>query len=443
MKRAIREHARDFVAIIALVIFGFATVGVILVQQRFTLPSWVPVLGSDRFELKADLSSGQAITPGQGQTVDIAGIKVGDISAVNLESGVAVVTMEVEQQYAPLIHTDASILVRPRTGLADQTIELDPGKDSSPKIKEGATVPLASTLPNVQPDEFLASLDGDTQGFLKLLLIAGGQGLGGQGKILSADLRRLDPTARDLAKINGLLSKRRVEVARSIHDFGLISKELAGHDRELATFVDSSDAVLSAFADQEASIRSTLQQFPSTLRATRSALESSNKLSLILKPALTRLLPQAKATAPALRATHSLFSSTISPIRDQIRPFTRQVAPTVHELGKGSNDLAKSTEALTAGFTNLNALLNSLTYDPSGPQESYLFWLDWLNHNGNATTFTQDATGPVARALIVLSCSTAISAEAVTSTRPFLNTIRQLSNPPSHATIDTDGGCNL
>ena len=54
--------------------------GFILSQQQQPYPSWVPVLGDDSFELKAELSTAQAVTPGQGQTVNIAGLKVGEIS---------------------------------------------------------------------------------------------------------------------------------------------------------------------------------------------------------------------------------------------------------------------------------------------------------------------------------------------------------------------------
>ena len=63
----------------------------ILSQQQQPLPSWVPFLGEDRFELKAEFSTAQAVTPGQGQTVNIAGVKVGDVSEVELEDGHAVV----------------------------------------------------------------------------------------------------------------------------------------------------------------------------------------------------------------------------------------------------------------------------------------------------------------------------------------------------------------
>ncbi|HEX5956168.1 MAG TPA: MCE family protein, partial [Solirubrobacterales bacterium] len=103
MKRAIREHLRDFIAIIALFVAGLLVTGYILSQQQQPYPSWIPFLGDDRFELKAELSSAQAVTPGQGQTVNIAGVKAGDISEVELVDGTAVVTMLVEEQYAPIL----------------------------------------------------------------------------------------------------------------------------------------------------------------------------------------------------------------------------------------------------------------------------------------------------------------------------------------------------
>ena len=72
--------------------------GYVLSQQQQPYPSWIPFLGDDRFELKAELSTAQAVTPGQGQTVNIAGVKAGDISEVELVDGHAVVTMLVEAE---------------------------------------------------------------------------------------------------------------------------------------------------------------------------------------------------------------------------------------------------------------------------------------------------------------------------------------------------------
>src|SRR5262249_2405642 len=200
MSRALRAHLRDVLAIIGLVLAALFAVTVILINQGATLPSWVPFIGTDRFELKGDFSTAQAVTAGQGQSVDISGIRVGDVTGVSLDQGHAVVTMEVDNKYAPLIHTNATMLLRPKTGLNDMVVELDPATQDAPQMKEGSTVPLSNTQPQVNPDEFLASLDADTQQFLKLLLANGAEALNpdtGRDVKLSNALRRLDPFARD------------------------------------------------------------------------------------------------------------------------------------------------------------------------------------------------------------------------------------------------------
>jgi phospholipid/cholesterol/gamma-HCH transport system substrate-binding protein len=441
VKRAIREHLRDFIAILVLVVLGIVTTGVIVVSQNASIPSWVPFIGTSSFDINARISSAQAVTPGQGQTVNIAGIKVGSISSVKLDNGTAVIGMAVEPKYAPLIHRDASVLLRPRTGLQDMTVEVDPGSPSAPSIKEGATIPPASALPPVQPDQILATLDGDTRGFLQLLLANAAQGLDGNTSKLSSTLRRFDPLTRDLAKLNTALAKRRENIARSIHDFGVLSGELANHDRQLADFVTSSNDVFRSFAHEQAALQQTVAELPGALRSTRSALASGNRLAVVSKPALTRLLPQARATGPAFRALRPLFHDTTVPIRDQIRPFTRKVQPVIRHLAQGSVPLAKSANSLRGGFTNLNQLLNGLAYNPPGAQEGYLFWVSWLNHDVNSALAAQDATGALTRGLVLLSCNTARLAESVTATRPQLNTIRQTTNTPTSALIGSKGGC--
>jgi phospholipid/cholesterol/gamma-HCH transport system substrate-binding protein len=430
MRRAIREHLRDFIAIGVLFVFGLAVTGVILSQQQAPYPSWVPFLGDDTIELKAELSTAQAITPGQGQTVNIAGIKVGDITEVDLEEGEAVVTMLVEEKYAPLIHTDATALMRPRTGLQDMTLELDPGTEGARQVEDGATLPSSQTQPNVNPDQILASLDGDTQAFLRLLLEGGAKGLGGNGKDLSATFRRFEPTARDLAKINGRLSKRRASIERAIHNFKLVSQELGARDTQLAQFVDSSDTALQSFANQEASLRESFQELPSALAATRGALESGDQLALQLGPASRALIPSSRALGPALRESRPFFRKTVAPIRDQIRPFTRKVRSPLRKLTGTAKALNKTTPDLTRSLGDVNRLLNAIAFDPPGAEQGYLFYVPWLNHDLNSAFAFQDAHGPLLRTIVLLSCNTAQNADPLAAARPFLLTLQDLSRVP-------------
>ena len=54
MKRAIRKHYVDFIAIIVLGLISFGVASYILANQRFHLPAWVPVLGTEFFVLNGE-----------------------------------------------------------------------------------------------------------------------------------------------------------------------------------------------------------------------------------------------------------------------------------------------------------------------------------------------------------------------------------------------------
>jgi phospholipid/cholesterol/gamma-HCH transport system substrate-binding protein len=437
-----RAHLRDVLAILGLVLAGLFAATVILINQRVSLPNWVPVIGTDFFHLEADFSTAQAVTPGQGQSVDIAGIKVGEISGVKLENGRAVVSMSIDNKYAPLIHDNASLLLRPKTGLNDMVVEVDPGSPSAPKMKEDTTVQLASTQPQVNPDEFLASLDADTQQFLKLLLANGAEALDpaqGRDVKLSNALRRLDPFARDISKISGALAQRRLNIASSIHNFQLLSTELGNRDQDLVDFVDSSNAVLASFAKEQASIRGAVQELPGTLKEAKGALTSANAFALQSGPALKKSIPGARATGAALRALRPFFQQTAGPIQNQIRPFTIQVHDPVQHVAQIGQGLGTATPGLRTGFTRLNDGLNALGYNPPGDQEGYLFFVPWLNHDLTATYTLQDAYGPIRRGLVQESCGTAQTAEQTLLAEPYLRLLYQLTGQPRAAKIP---GCS-
>ncbi len=320
MRKAIKDRFGDVVAIAALIVFALGVTLYILSSQQQPYPSWMPILGDDTYEIKGEFESAQAITPGQGQTVNIAGIEVGNITDVSLEGGKAVVTMLLDEQYGPLVKEDATMLLRPRTGLQDMSVELDVGTPEAEQLEEGSTLPEAQTEGNTQPERFLSSLDGDTRKYLVLLLEGGATGLGGNGEELAATLRRFEPTARDLEKINKGLAERRANVARSINSFRKVSQELGARDTQLTDFVESSDAALQGFANQEAALRETFQELPSTLQATQDALASGDEWALELGPAARRLIPSSKALGPALREVRPFFRQTVGPIREPDPP---------------------------------------------------------------------------------------------------------------------------
>ena len=435
MRNAIRKHSKDFAAVIVLFVIGIGVGGYILSQQRLYLPGWVPLVGQNFYTLKGEFTTAQAVTPGQGQTVDIAGVKVGEISNVELKNGRAVVTMKILPKYGKVYH-DASMLLRPKTGLKDMIIELSPGNPSSGKVKSGGTIPIQNTLPDINPDEILSSLDGDTRAYLRLLLAGGAEGLRGNQAQLAAVFKRFEPTARDVAKITTLLSQRQANLRRVIHNFQLLSTELSTRDSSISAFVVSNNAVFQHLANQDANLQATLQLLPPTLVQANSALAKTGNLANVLGPSLQALRPTARALGPALVQVRPFLRKTTPIIKNQLRPFTVASIPTIRQLKPAAQDLAALTPNLVTTFKVLNYALNELAYNPPGSRdEGFLFWTAWANHLGASVFATQDAHGPIRHGLVEITCSASQVLQQVILANPQLSTITQLANLPPPSSI--------
>ena len=428
---AIRKHLRDFLAIILLLVVSLIVAVYILDHQRLSLPAGVPILGVDYVDVEAELVTAQAVTPGQGQTVNIAGVEVGEISSVKLENGKAVVGLQIERDHAK-IYRDATILLRPKTGLKDMTAELTPGTPEAGELAEGERIPASQTLPDVNLDEILAQLDVDTRDYLRILLGDGARALRGNGRALAQTIRRFEPTAKYARKVNEQLALRRNNLKRVIHNFSLLTEELGNRDTQLSSFVENSNAVFSVLAEQDANIRATLQELPSTLDASQEALAKVDVMATALGPTLEDLRPAARALGPALRDTRPFLTTTTPILRDEIRPFTRAALPTVQGAAPGPARPGRRDAGPHRTFKVVNALLNTLAYNPPGAtEEGYLFWLSWANHLGATVFATQDAHGPIRHGIVVLGCQTAELLQTVAGTNPALGTLVDLLNSPT------------
>lgn len=430
LARQTRGRGKDTIAIAVLSLLAIAMTLWIFTQQKAALPSWTPFVGEDFAPLTAEFTSAQAVTPGQGQAVVIAGVRVGKISSVDVEDGHAVVGLDIDPDYLELIHPDATLLLRPKTNLNDMVVEIDPGKAPG-HVDAGHNFPLAQTEPNVNFEAFLSTFDEDTRRYIQLLVAGGAQGLGSRPQQLSGALRRFGPFVHTVADLNQAVAARRRALANVIHDFGLLTTELARRDTQLERFVTSSKDVLGNFANQQAAIQETLVEFPATLAALQGGLASSTRFSEAARLALLKLIPQAQALGPALDAQERLFSQTLAPVRDQIRPFTRQIRPVLTHAKQGSADFETSVQGFGNSLGSLNTLLNLFAFKPKDSRESYLFYLPWLNHNINASFNLADAGGPIQRTLALLSCNGIQLAEGAALTKSYIQTLVQANRVPT------------
>jgi phospholipid/cholesterol/gamma-HCH transport system substrate-binding protein len=410
VKRAIRENLVNFVAIIGLMSIALGVSYYILQNQRLR----IPYLEEEPYQIKAAFETGQAVTPGQGQTVRLSGVRLGDISKIGLKNGRAIITMDIDRKYKGLVRENWHGLLRPKTGLKDMFIELMPGKGTAPVAKDGWTMPVSATLPDVNPDEFFSALDADTRDYLKLLLNGARVGLEGRADDLNQVLKRFEPTYRDLALVQGEVAKKRQDLRRLVHALDTLYTELGTADDDLADLVGSSARVFDAFAKERDNIAATVHELPATLATTTDALERVERMAKVLGPASDELIPVARALNASNQATRPFALEATPLLRDDIRPFVREARPFVSELGPAAHDLVVSEPNLKRTVNALNGLFNLLGYnakgregaDVQGRDEGYLFSFAWLAHQSVSLFSSQDANGVFRPLVLSGTCNT-------------------------------------
>jgi phospholipid/cholesterol/gamma-HCH transport system substrate-binding protein len=407
MMTAIRKSLRDFIAVVALILIASVTSYVILQQQRLR----IPILEEKPFELKAEFETAQAVVAGQGQTLRVAGVRVGDVSKVELEDGRAMVTFDVDRKFLP-VYKDATLLMRPRTGLKDMFFALDPGTRTAGEYDEGDVVPMTNTAPDVNLDELLASLDGDSQAYLRALIVGAGQGLDGRDQDLGKMLAALGPINRDLDQLSTEVAKRDDNLKRLVHNLSTLTRAVGQQDQDIATLVDASNTTLEAIGEQDPDVQAATALLPETLRQTREALAVADEFGDQLGPAFNDLRPFARRLPEVNAATTRLARSATPVLKNQIRPLVRAARPVVPDLRLAANNFSKAAPGLTRVGGRLNQLVNMASFNPRGAEdpgvdgrdEGYLYWGAWLGHNGVSVFNGQDAHGVYRRIYFTASC---------------------------------------
>jgi phospholipid/cholesterol/gamma-HCH transport system substrate-binding protein len=353
----------------------------------------------------------------------VAGVRVGDIGAVELEDGKAVVELQLEPKYKKLLREDATALLRAKTGTKDMFLEVDPG-DGKP-LESGERIQVSNTLPDIDPDEILAALDGDTRNYLKLLVSGAGKGLDGRGTDLREVMKRLGPLHKDLARVSRAVAERRQNMRRLVNRYGLLMTELGKADDDITRLVRTSNVTLGAFADEDHNIAALVSKLPGTLDQTATTLGKVDRLADEMGPTFESLRPPFRKLDEANEAVLPFVEEAAPILKNQVRPFVRAAKPFTRNLGAASKNLAQAGPDLTRSFLGLNRLFNIGAFNPGGTEgiseecekngactraerarnESYLYWLGWVGQNTVSLFSTADALGPIRRAyLLNLNC---------------------------------------
>ncbi len=403
MIRAIKNHATDFAAIVVLLVLAVVVSGYVLSHQGLRFP----LLQSTPFSDYVVLQTGQAITPGQGQSVRVSGVQIGTIGNIQLVDGRAKVRMDILPQFQHLIHTDATALLRPRTGLDDMFLEINPGTSPAPVAKPGFTIPMANSLPDVTPDEVLGELDADSRAYLDQLVNGAGLGLKNRGDELAQVFERFEPTHRDLARVNSAVAVRGRDLQQLVNSLARLNSALAAKQQQIVQLIDSSSTVFHAFASENANVSQAVALLPGTLRQTTATLLKVQAFAQQLGPAAQSLLPAARSLPAANAALRQLAVPSTPIIKNQVRPFVIAARPVIRSLRPAAVNLAKATPNLATSFHVFNDFVDMLGYNPGNTMHGYLWWMAWVDHNARSLFSNQDANGDFRNLFLQTSCASA------------------------------------
>ena len=423
-RRHIRPYLRHIGALAGMVVLSIAVAGYVTVHQRLRFP-W-----QSELQIYAEFDNAQAVTAGQGQTVDVAGVQVGEIGSVEVENGNALVRLDItKQDEVGPIYRNAKLSLRPKTGLNDMAVQMDPGHPDPAlphggRLEKGDRIPIENTQANVNPDAVLAALDTDTRRYLQALLNAGAGGLRGRGGDLRAILEATQPTFEHAERVSREVADRRTKVKRLIHNLHLLAGAAADRDDDLRSLTTAASAVLTTLGERDVELQQSVERLPGAIAATREALVQARGLAGDALPALTATLPLARELAPDLRAARPLLRDALPVVRDDLRPLVREATPLLAKLRPSVEKVEQVTapDLVEVGHT-LNRTVNVLAHNPEGPEEGFLFHLGWYVHNATSVVSLGDANGIVWRGLVMGSCS---SFPDVVGANPALLPLTQL-----------------
>ena len=413
-----------------MIVIAAAVGGYILAHQNLHLPGWVPVLGKNWYTLKARFQTAQAVTPGQGQAVTIAGAKVGEVASVELQGGVATVTMRVTPKYARF-YKNATMLMRPKTALEDMTIEVSPGTPGAGKLQSGETVPVVAD----GAEHRLRRIPGGP-GHRNALLPAGAAGRGRrrpqpqrQGALGDAQALPSDhpPGHRNHPRTAAPPPEHRP--ARSTTS-GCWWKRIGGKDEQLAELVDASNAVFATFAKEDADFRRTLHLLPGALEKTGNELgEGQDGLQRARIDADEAAAVRARRwRRPRSPRASSRWRPRRSSRTRSARSRAKSCRSSTNSRPRPKSSPRRSRNSPSASAV-LNEFFNELAYNPGPKKGGFLFFLDWGNHDLNSVVSSADANGPLGRSLVYFNCEVLPILKGVAEVNPTVNLLVGLLQP--------------
>ncbi|MDQ6846910.1 MAG: MlaD family protein [Candidatus Dormibacteraeota bacterium] len=227
----------------------------------------IPLPWNHTMVLHVQLANADGLAP--HASVDVAGVKVGEVHDVAAQGDLALATLNIDPKYGDL-HSDARVLLRPHGLFGPKYIEMTPGSNAGRLLSDGDTITVGNTVQPVDLDQVLQALQAPEAQNLRTAIVELGKASAGRGD----DVNHLLGAANTLTQTlqTPLLTLDKVSV--NFNDFIIKNEAFNASFAQtpLDQLVASSNTTLAAFAANSVQLGSLLDHADSTLTTLDSAL---------------------------------------------------------------------------------------------------------------------------------------------------------------------------
>jgi phospholipid/cholesterol/gamma-HCH transport system substrate-binding protein len=236
-----------------------------------------------------------------GSGVEIAGVKVGKIVAIDRRGNTAAATIEMQSEFAPL-RSGATAIARTKTLLGEGYIELAPGPRQAPPVPDGGQLAASHVRRQVDLDQFISTFDPATRARMQQLFVGMARAFDGRSQALNDSLGNAAPFTASLntvlSTVNGQSQDVQQVISRSADVLGAVGQRAGA----VQAAVDAGNQVLSTTARRSRAVAETVSALAPFLTQLHSTADDVTAASPQLNAAVDALLPAAPLLKPALES---------------------------------------------------------------------------------------------------------------------------------------------
>ncbi|MBA0126852.1 MCE family protein [Haloechinothrix sp. YIM 98757] len=266
----------------------------------------IPLVSEEGYRVSLDVPTVDNLVHASDVMAD--GVEIGSVVEIETEQDHARVTVELDDEYAPL-HEGAAVTVRYKTLLQETFLQIDDGDGEA--IPAGSALPEGSAEPAVDLNDVLVSLDQPTREALAGTLRSLGMATDGTAEQISATLRGLGHMGRQGETVLDALADQSTELRELSGNAATLLSALDTRQGQIAQLVGDAEKLTEVTANGNEHLEDVMRKLPGLLDTARGASDDLERLGEDLGPVAANL----DAAAPDLTAALRQLPETSADLR--------------------------------------------------------------------------------------------------------------------------------